>query len=157
MLNTQIITIHWDTKLLNDLTGKPVEKLSIIWTSTNIEQLQGVPEILAATGNEVVSAIFDTWEDWNLIENVQAFGFDTTASNTGRLKGACIILEQKLDRDVLYFGCRHNVFEIILVTVFTKCKFTVSGPDIPLFKRFQASWSKINTQNFAPGINSTGA
>jgi len=48
------------------------------------------------------------------------------------------------------------VFEIILAAVFTKCKFTVSGPDITLFKIFQASWSKINTQNFVPGINSTG-
>jgi len=155
-LNAQVITVHWDTKLLHDITGRPVERLSIIGTSTNIEQLLGVPEIPAATGNEVASAIYDTLEDWNLIENVQAFSFDTTASNTGRLKGACTILEQKLERDVLYFGCRHHVFEIILAAVFTKCKFTVSGPDIPLFKRFQASWSKINTQNFVPGINSTG-
>jgi len=154
-LNTQVITVHWDTKLLHDITGRPVERLSIIGTSTNIEQLLGVPEIPAATGNEVASAIYDTLEDWNLIENVQAFGFDTTALNTGRLKGACTILEQKLERDVLYFGCRHHVFEIILAAVFTKCKFTVSGPDIPLFKRFQASWSKINTQNFVPGIYST--
>lgn len=38
-----------------------------------------------------------------LKENVQAFGFDTTASNTGRLKGAGIILEQNLERDILYF------------------------------------------------------
>lgn len=154
-LNTQVITVHWDTKLLHDITGRPVERLSIIGTSTNIKQLLGVPEIPAATGNEVASAIYDTLEDWNLIENVQAFDFDTTASNTGRLKRACTILEQKLERDVLYFGCRHHVFKIILAAVFTKCKFTVSGPDIQLFKRFQASWSKINTQNFVPGINST--
>jgi len=48
------------------------------------------------------------------------------------------------------------VFEIILAAVLKKRKFTISGPDIPLFKRFQASWPKINTQNFVPGINSTG-
>jgi hypothetical protein len=118
--------------------------------------LLGVPEITAASGNEVsASAVYNTLEDWNLVENVQAFGFDTTASKTGRLKGACTILEQKLERDVLYFGCRHHVFEIVLAAVFTKCKFTVSGPDIPLFKRFQANRSKINTQHFIPGINST--
>jgi len=55
-----------------------------------LEQLLGVPEIPAATENEVASAIL---EGWNLIDNVQAFGFDTTASNTGRLKGACTILK----------------------------------------------------------------
>lgn len=55
-LNAQVITVHWDTKLQYDLTGRPVERLSIIGTSTNIEQLLGVPEIPAATGNEVASA-----------------------------------------------------------------------------------------------------
>jgi len=29
-LNAQVITVHWDTKLLHDLTGRPVERLSII-------------------------------------------------------------------------------------------------------------------------------
>lgn len=153
-LNTQVMTLHWDTKLLNNLTGEPVERLSIIGTSTNIEQLLGVPEIPDATGNEIASALYDTLKVWNLKENVQAFCFDTTAANTGRLKGACTILEQKLEREVLYFGCRHHVFEIILAAVFTKCKFEVSGPDIPLFKRFKSNWSEINTENFVPGISS---
>lgn len=153
--NAQIITVHWDTKLLHDLTGRQVERLSIIGTSRNIEQLLGVPEITAASGNEVASTVYNTLEEWSLIENIQAFGFDTTASSTGRLKGACTILEQKLERDVLYFGCRNHMIEIKLAAVFTKYKFTVSGPDIPLFKKFQANWSKINTQNCIPGINST--
>jgi len=38
------------------------------------------------TGNEFASAIYDTLGDSNLIKNVQAFGLDITASNSGRLK-----------------------------------------------------------------------
>jgi len=39
-----------------------------------------------------------------------------------------------------------------LATVFAKCKLFISGPDIPLFKRFQTSWSKVNIKNFVPSI-----
>ncbi|XP_050520208.1 uncharacterized protein LOC126893767 [Daktulosphaira vitifoliae] len=154
-LNDKIVTIHWDTKLLHDISGKSVERLAVIATGAGTEQLLGVPEIPAATGLEMASAVYDTLESWNLIKNVQAIGFDTTASNTGRIKGACMLLEQKLERDLLYFGCRHHVSEIVLAAVFGKSKFSISGPDIPLFKRFQANWSQVNTNNFVPGINSS--
>lgn len=100
----------------------------------------------------MASAIYETLENWGLIEKIQAFSFDITASNTGRIKGACTLLEQKLKRNILFFGFRHHVFEFIFAAVFVKRKFTISGPDIPLFNRFQNGWSKINVKNFMPGV-----
>lgn len=138
--------VHWDSKLLSDLTGKKiVDRLPVIVTAPNIEQLLGVPELSAGTGYEISSAIYDTLEDWSLLEKVKAFVFDTTASNTGRLNGACVLLEQKLGRDILFLPCRHHIYEIILQVVFTKAKFSASsGPDIPLFKRFKKEWINKN-------------
>lgn len=76
--------------------------------------------------------------DWNLVDKVQAFVFDTTASNSGRLNGSCVLLEQLLNHDILFFACRYHIFEIVLQAVFAHVKITVmNGPDIPLFKRFK--------------------
>ncbi|XP_025405317.1 uncharacterized protein LOC112679643 [Sipha flava] len=110
-LNLKFLTIHWDSKILLDITGKTkVDRLPIIATVPNTEQLPGVPELSAGTGYEVSSAVYDSLEDWSLLHKVQAFVFDTTASNTGRLNGACVLLEHKLGRDILYLACRHHVF-----------------------------------------------
>lgn len=67
--------------------------------------------------------------------------FDTTASYFGRLKGACVLLERKLGRNVLFLACRHHIFEIMLQAVFIEAKFAPSsGPDVALFKRFVNNW-----------------
>jgi hypothetical protein len=123
-LNLNFLTIHWDSKLLPDITGKTeVDRLPIIATGPDTVQLLGVPELSAGTGYEVSSAVYDTLEDWSLLHKVQAFVFDTTASNTGRLNGACVLLEHKLDRDILYLACRHHILETILQSVFVLSKF----------------------------------
>jgi len=76
--------------------------------------------------------------------------FDTTASNSGRLNGACVLLEQKLGKNVLFLACHHHIFEIILQAVFIEAKFAPSsGPDIPLFKRFVNNWKNINKNEYS--------
>lgn len=76
--------------------------------------------------------------------------FDTTASNTGRLAEACVLLKQKLGRPLFYFTCRHHVLEIILTGVFNALYDSFSGHDIQLFKRFQKRWKSINKENSIP-------
>lgn len=68
----------------------------------------------SGTGHEISSAVFDTLQKWSLIDKVQAFVFDTTASNTERLNGACVLLEQSLEREILFLACRHHIFELII-------------------------------------------
>jgi hypothetical protein len=98
----------------------------------------GVPHISNSAGSEICSAVYDELKNWGLLEKVQGFVFDTTASNSGRLNGACVLLEQKLGRNILFLAYRHHVFEIILQAVFVEAKFAPSsGPDKPLFKRFR--------------------
>ena len=98
-------------------------------------------------------AIIETIDDWNLREDVKAFSFDTTPSNTGRVNGVCVLLEARLGRNILYLACRHHIFEIMLEEVFSSCMGLSSGPEIPLFKRFKKFWPNIITDDFNPGIN----
>jgi len=44
--------------------------------------------------------------------------FDTTASNTGKKARACILLEEKLQHNMLYFACRHHMMEFIIGAAF---------------------------------------
>ena len=70
-LSLNFVTIHWDSKLLPDITGnKSVDRLPVIATGLNMEQLLGVPELLSATGNEVASAVYDTLQEWQLLNSV---------------------------------------------------------------------------------------
>jgi len=144
------VVIHWDSKILPDITGKKnVDRLPVIATAPNIEQLLGVPELSSGTGREISSAVYDTLHEWSLLDIVQVVVFDTTASNTGRLKGACYLLEQKLDRDILFLACRHHIYEIVLQSVFDEIQLLPSkGPDVPLFKRFKNTWKDIDQTQY---------
>ncbi|KAL4085397.1 hypothetical protein QTP88_027256 [Uroleucon formosanum] len=70
----------------------------------NGEQLLGVPKIKSGTGSKMSSAVYNYLEKWSLLDKLKAFVFDTTASNTGRLNEASTLLEQKLNRDIIYFA-----------------------------------------------------
>lgn len=149
-LNLNYVNVHWDSKLLPNIISKEnVDRLPIIISSSNVEKLLGVNALASDTGKEISSAVYNLLLDWDLIVKVQAFVFDTTSSNSGRLNGACVLLEQLLNRDILFFACRHHVFEIILQAVFSYVKVTVmNGPDIPLFKRFKIFWKNVDTTHF---------
>lgn len=148
------LTVHWDGKMLPALMKKElVDRLPVIVTYNGVEQLLGVPQIESGTGRDQALAVYNTLQEWNLADRVQALCCDTTASNTGRLKGACILLEKELGRNILYFPCRHHIYELILRSVFdTKLDEKSTSPNVQLFKRFQQSWSKFNLLNFKSGM-----
>ena len=147
------ITVHWDGKLLPILkgTGK-IERLPVLISSIGVEKLLGIPTISSSSGDDQASAVYDLLEEWGLSNKVQALCCDTTASNTGRYQGACVLLEQKLEREILYLPCRHHIYEIILQSVFKEKMYQSSGPNVPLFKNFQNAWPTINKLNFVSGI-----
>ena len=74
--------------------------------------------------------------------------FDTTSSNTGRNNGACVIIEQLIGRDLLYFGCRHHILELVAGAVFSEVLGASSGPEIIMFKIFKAKWCSLDQTNY---------
>lgn len=87
-------------------------------TSKNIEQIIGVPQLEQSTGEEPAAVVYKAIQEWALCDIVQALCCDITVSNTGRLNGACILIERKIDKDLLYLPCRHHIYELILRSVF---------------------------------------
>lgn len=62
-----------------------MERLAIIAIGTNTEQQLRVPDLPPATGTEMTSTVYETLESWDLTDYIQAFGFDITTSNTGKI------------------------------------------------------------------------
>lgn len=99
--NIDTITVHWDGKLLPSMTNKEqVDRIAIIVTYDGCEKLIGIPKLSSGSGKNQALSVFQVLEEWNLIDQVQVLCCDTTASNTGRLNGACILLEQELNRNL---------------------------------------------------------
>lgn len=83
-------------KLLPSLSGKQlVDRLPIIISNKGLEQLLSVLKLISGTGENQATLVYQALKNWGLTDNIQALCCDINASNTGRLKGACIILEQK--------------------------------------------------------------
>lgn len=147
------VILHWDGKLLPSSKLMRQERLPVIVTFDGTEQLLGVPKLNSGTGEQIAASVFQLLLEWNLTEKVNALCCDTTVSNTGTNKGACAILEKKLNKELLYLPCRHHIYEIILRSVFElKMKHHSSGPEIQLFKRFQIEWNKMDLTKFSCGV-----
>ena len=74
--------------------------------------------------------------------------FDTTSSNTGRMNGACVLIEQGLKVEMLFLACRHHILELVVGAVFTTCLGVSASPEVLLFKRFKSCWKYINKNAF---------
>ena len=146
-----VLIVHWDGKLLPDITGdSKVDRLPVIVSepSTGTSKLLAVPKLGSGTGEAQAGAVVDSIADWKLTERVRGMCFDTTASNTGWRSGACVLIEQKLGTDLLYLACRHHIMEIIIGAAFGACFGPTSGPTVPIFKRFQDNWKQINAVDY---------
>lgn len=91
-------------------------------------------------------------KEWDVEEKVQALCCDTTASNLGRKQGACVHLEQILEKELLYFPCRHHIFEILLRSVFDEKMKKSSGPSVQIFNKFREEWAEIKKKSFKSGM-----
>ena len=100
----------------------------MIVSGKGVSQLLTVAKLANGSGEAKASAIHTALEDWNITSRIQAMCFDTTNSNTGRLAGACVLLEQKLDRELLSLACRHHILELVISAVFKICLGTTSSP-----------------------------
>ena len=143
------LTIHWDGKLLEDISSKEiVDRLPILVSGQGVDQLLCVPKLPSGTGEAAAAAVYEATVAWNIADKIKCLCFDTTSVNSGPRNGACILLEQKLDKDLLWFACRHHMLEIVLEAVVTLSLGPSKGPDIMIFKRFQANWEFIDRSRF---------
>lgn len=80
------VCVHWEGKMLPDMTDKykkKIDRLHVIVSGSTGNKLLGVPKLDSGSGLNQASAVYSLLNDWNLVNDVAAFCFDTTASNSG--------------------------------------------------------------------------
>lgn len=146
----KLCSLHWDSKLLPSLTNQynNEERLAVAVGDINDIKLLGVPRYKPGTnrnsGEIITELTFDLLQAWNCADSVCNMVFDTTASNTGHVSAACIQIQQRLGRGLLWSGCRHHVGEVILSHVFEDLKVETSkSPDVMVFSRLRKHWNLV--------------
>ena len=72
------LLLHWDGKLLPDISGAKeiVNRIVVIVTGNGIEKLLAVPKIRRETGEVQTNACLKVIDDWNIREKVQGLVFN---------------------------------------------------------------------------------
>jgi hypothetical protein len=139
------LTVHWDGKLLPEsLGGKKVDRLPVIVTGQQVEQLLGVPKIEHGTGEAMAEATYRLLLSWGFVDRVVGLCFDTTASNTGAYKGACRLLEDKIERPLVRLACVHHVKEVMAADVNRLLNGQTDAPYNTMCERFRKQWSTLS-------------
>ena len=148
--------LHWDGKLIKNVTGVLQEHESILVSGapyfvegkllsvTKLEDEDGNP---TSTGEAQAQAVLEEIERWGLRDNVKALVFDTTASNSGVKKGATVRLMKELGRPVLFLACRHHVCELIAKSCWYALFEEDLGPENKFFSQIKNDWSSIEADS----------
>ena len=146
----KLCTLHWDGKLMPTLRNNRLqtERLSVTAGDADELKLLGVPSYMKGSdescGSIIADLTFQLTEQWNCSDRIVNMTFDTTKSNTGHLTAACIAIQNKLEKALLWSGCRHHIGEVLLTQVFTDLQIEQTrSPDITLFTRLQRNWNLV--------------
>lgn len=147
------LTVHWDGKIMESFSKLEKDNRVVILVSGGgNEKILEVAKCESGKGEDEAQKIFEALKKWKLTDKIRAMCFDTTASNTGPYKGACVLLEDKIGNDLYYLACRHHIHELMPTAIYEKMFCPTNGPDPQLFKRFQTMWSSINQDNIISGM-----
>jgi hypothetical protein len=140
------LVIYFDGKLIPNISGGPLkeDRVAILVSGDKIEKLLGVPKVEQGSGEKGAEVVLKAIDDWKLRDQIVGMSFDTTAANTGRKNGACVLIEQKLQKDLLWLACRHHIFEILCGNIFNELFGVTSGPNVKIFDRFRDFWPNID-------------
>lgn len=86
--------------------------LQILILFVEREPLLTVLKLESSSGQNQAKAVLNAIYDWNLDDKVKIICYDTTASNTGRFKEVCMLLEQKLRQGISTLLAAKTLFKI---------------------------------------------
>ena len=127
--------LHWDSKIFKP-SGRVQEDRVAIFVSSP-PKLLSISVIPTSTGEAQKEACMRAVNDWGISANIVAATFDTAASNTGQYHGAAAVLEQALQRPILWLPCRRHSIECHIKRVQNKVGSIISGPSYKLFARLK--------------------
>lgn len=69
-----------------------VDRIAIILSTSNVNQLLGIPKIYDGTAKNHIVAILNTLKEWNVTPHIKAMCFDTPPVNNGMV---CFVISYK--------------------------------------------------------------
>lgn len=84
-------------------------------------------------GEAQAQVCLQTMRLWNVEQHVRGMVFDTTVSNTGLHRGACVRTEEALGHELIWIACWHHVIEVVLAHVFALIFSPTGNPETDLF------------------------
>ena len=133
-----------------------VNRLAVVLIQEMENKILCVAKTEDSTGKTEAETVKKTLDDWEIADRIIAIGFDTTSSNTGVHRGACTILQQLLNRQLLWLACRHHILELVVGAAFTELFGETKSPEVTLFKILKTSWDSLNLADLVlPEIPST--
>jgi hypothetical protein len=150
---------HWDGKLVDNFLDSKDEKLAILLSGAPDYcegKLLSIPSLVDEDGDATSTGVAQAEACWSIIQkygledNIVGFTFDTTSSNTGCNRGAVKLLEDKLGRPVLHFGCRHHFPELIVKAAWYEIFDEDLSPDNKWFVEFKEGWTDLDIHPATP-------
>ena len=152
--------IHFDGKLIQNITGTKQENLAILVSGAphylegkilSVSKLMDEDGDPTSTGEAQFLAVMVQIKAWGVEKNIVAVCYDTTASCTGRLKGATVRLQKYLGRPIFFMACscRHHVGELIAKACWY-CIFEADlSPECKFFVDIKEDWGSFDTSSEA--------
>ena len=150
--------IHFDGKLIKDITGTKQENLAILVSGAphylegkvlSVSKLMDEDGKPTSTGEAQFLAVMVQLKAWGVENNIVAVVYDTTASNTGRIKGATVRLQKCLDRPIFFLACRHHVGELVAKACWYSIFEADLTPDCKFFVSIKEDWENFDTSSEA--------
>ena len=110
----------------------PAEHITVLLSHRNGTKLLGTTLLDSGTGKNQAEAVKSILDNWGLDKQCVSMCFDTTASNTGKFNGVCIILQERLI--IHWFGR-------LAAIIYTKLYF-------PMFLKTSSETSAFHKWNF---------
>ena len=126
-----------------------MNRLAVVAVQEEENQLLCVTKTEDSTGKVEADAEKEAINNWGLSEGIIACCFDTTSSNSGINSGSCVLLQQLLNKQLLWLACRHHIPELILKAAFQSLFGKTTSPVETLFSTLKSSWKSLDLSNLS--------
>ena len=99
-----------------------------------------------STGKVEAATAKEALDNWGISDGIIASCFDTTSSNTGIYSSSTVLLQQHLNRQLLWLSCCHHIPEQRAnpQSCFPEPLWEDHGPSGALFSCLKTSWKSLD-------------
>lgn len=146
------VIVQFDCKRYHRINQRHIgteERIIILIHSENGDIPLGLFSLNSHSGANCSNEVMRVLDEHNLRERLVGIVSDTEAVNTGRISGACVLIENELETDLLHIMCRHHILELVLKSIFEQTFGRSTGPTgISQFRSLIQKWEEIKRGGF---------